>query len=71
MAKTVIKFGRKYKYASEMITAATEAGFKHVGGRGFVCKNCKNKSSARKFTKGRATFYACNKCRARWGSLVK
>jgi hypothetical protein len=71
MAKTVIKFGAVYKYQSDMIKAAIEAGFKHVSGRGFACRNCGHKYSVRKFLKGRATMYACNKCRARWGSVVK
>lgn len=61
----------RYKNTTDMIKAALIAGFKHRGGKGFMCRGCHHKSSARKFTKGRGTLYACNLCGARWGSLIK
>lgn len=71
MANTIIKIVDKYKDTSDMIKAAIAAGLKHIGGNGFLCKNCGNKKSVRKFTKGRGTIYGCNLCGARWGSLIK
>lgn len=59
-------FGKFYESTEAMIKAATGFGFRHCGGRGFVCKYCKNKSSARKFILGNIWVYACNKCGARW-----
>ena len=71
MAKGHITIDYRYKSTTEMIQAALIAKFKHRGGNGFMCRGCRNKSSARKFTKGRGTLYACNLCGSRWGSLVK
>ena len=51
-----------YKYDSEMIAAAVAAGYKHVGGRGFKCNGCGNKTSMRKFIKNGRFTHACNKC---------
>lgn len=71
MAKSTIILVDIYKYTSTMIEAGLKAGFKHLGGNGFLCKNCGDKRAARKFTKGRGTLYGCNQCGARWGSLIK
>lgn len=71
MAKQSIRVAIKYKSTSYMIKAAIKAGLKHIGGNGFLCKNCGDKRSAHKFTKGRGTVYGCNLCGARWGSLIK
>lgn len=69
--KPIIRFTTKYKSTTEMIKAAIAAGFKHIGGNSLLCKNCGDKKSARKFTKGKSTLYGCNTCGARWGSLIK
>ena len=71
MTKPIIKLSIKYKDNNSMIKAAIDAGFKHIGGYGLLCKNCGNKKSTRKFTKGKGTMYGCNLCGARWGSLIK
>lgn len=73
MAKTthIIIVEKEYKYTEDMIKAAIAVGFKHFGGNGLLCKNCGDKKSARKFTKGKGTLYGCNKCGARWGTLIK
>ena len=71
MAKSIIILVGTYKDTSTMIKAAIKVGFKHLGGNGFLCKNCGDKKSTRKFTKGRGILYGCNSCGARWGSLVK
>lgn len=71
MEKSKIEFGAKYKFCSDMIKVSLKEGFKHVPGKGLACKNCKDKYSTRKFLKDRATLYACYKCGARWGSIVK
>lgn len=71
MAKSIIILVDTYKDTSTMIKAAIKVGFKHLGGNGFLCKNCGAKKSARKFTQGRGTLYGCNLCGARWGSLVR
>ena len=71
MAKSTIILVDTYKDTSTMIKAAIKVGFKHLGGNGFLCKNCGDKKSARKFTQGRGTLYGCNSCGARWGSLIK
>jgi len=71
MAKPVIKFAIKYEKSSDMIKAAINAGFKHIGGDSLLCKNCGHKRAARKFTKDRGIMYGCNLCKARWGSLIK
>lgn len=71
MAETAIKMHNPYKFASDMIKVAIEAGFKHTAGKGFTCKHCKCKDSVRKFLKNKGTVYACHVCGARWGSLVK
>jgi len=65
--KSIIKTAIKYKDTTEMIKTAIVAGLKHIGGDGLLCKNCGNKSSAHKFTKGRSTMYGCNLCGARLG----
>lgn len=69
--KPIIVMSIKYKNTTEMIKAAIAIGLKHKGGNGFLCKNCGDKRSTRKFTEGRGTIYGCNKCGARWGSLIK
>ena len=71
MSKPIIRIVDTYKSTTDMIKAAIAAELKHVGGNGFLCKNCGDKKSARKFTKGRSIMFGCNKCGARWGSLIK
>lgn len=70
MAKQPIRIVDTYKSTTDMIKAAIDVEFKHIGGNGFLCKNCGNKKSVRKFTKNRGTLYGCNLCGARYGSLV-
>ncbi len=70
MAKTIIKTGPEYRFTSEMIVAAIKLGYTHKKTNGIKCKRCGDHKNVRKFTLGRGTYYACNKCRARWGSLV-
>jgi hypothetical protein len=56
-----------YKYTSDMIKAATKAGYIHIGGKGFECKACKeakragSKQNMRKFRKDGRTIMKC-KC---------
>lgn len=52
---------KTYKYTSDMVKEAIANGYKHTGGRGFVCKGCKSKNSMRKFTKNGHITHAC-KC---------
>ena len=68
----MVRIGEKsYKYASDMIEAAIESGYKHTGGYGFACKHCKDHHSARKFTRGKEVVYCCYKCSACWGNMIK
>lgn len=72
MAKSIIRLvDTSYKDTSTMIKAAIKAGFKHTGGKGYLCRYCGDDGSVRKFTMGRGTIYGCNLCGARWGSLIK
>lgn len=72
IGNTVVKFGlRNHKYASDMITEAIEAGYKHVGGYGFACKHCKDHHSAHKFIRGKEIVFCCHKCSACWGNMIK
>lgn len=66
MERKRIQFGRVYTSTEAMVKAAVGFGFRHCGGRGFVCKYCKDRSSARKFILDKIQVYACNKCGARW-----
>lgn len=71
MTKQPIKIGKKYKYTSDMIQAATNVEFKHVAGGSLACRKCGCKNSVRKFLKNKTILYACNKCGARWGNFIK
>ncbi len=68
---TIFKFGPKYRFTSEMIAAGKKLGYDHKKTNGLKCHKCGDHNNVRKFTLGRGTYYACNKCGARWGSLVK
>jgi len=52
---------KTYNYTSDMIKEAVNAGFTHVGGRGYFCKACKGLNTLRKFKKDGKVIYAC-KC---------
>ena len=71
MATKIIKTGPKYRWVSDMIKAGKQLGYTHKKTNGLKCARCDDRKNVRKFTLGRGTYYACNKCRARWGSLVK
>lgn len=57
---------RQYATASDMIKAAIDHGYRHIGGNSLACKHCKEKASVRKFIKNMYVTYACQKCGARW-----
>ena len=67
---TMPTHNRIYKYTSDMVKAAHETDYQHVGGYGFECKHCKHPSSVRKFVKVGEVIYCCPKCGARWGNLI-
>ena len=56
----------KYSSTSDMIKAGIKAGFRHIGGKGYLCRICGDDDTARKFRKGNEVLFACNLCGGRY-----